>query len=159
MGLKAVQGNGALRAHWSQQAATGQAGPPRPRSRGALPAVAGESQSTPAYPLSHRLSIIRPVPGSVVAANRDTCLSPGSHKRGASRIHENVARIVSEHLQSFSSGSAGLSPPHAPLPTLREKQDEGEFTAQSSEGWEPSSHCQPQAAPSSLPSPHLTKSH
>lgn len=70
-----------------------------------------------------------------------------------------MAHINSEHLQSSCSGNAELSPLHTPLPTLREKQDKGELTAQGTGGWEPSSRYQPQAALSSLPSPHLTKSH
>lgn len=63
-GLEAVQGKGALRAHQSQQAAKAQAGHPWPRSRGVLTAVAGESQPSPAYPLSHRQSPSTPLPGS-----------------------------------------------------------------------------------------------
>lgn len=93
------------------------------------------------------------------AAGRDTWLSPGSLKMGAPHVLEHMAHVDSERLQSSCSGSAGLTPLHAPLTTLREKQDEGEFTAPGPEGWEPSSRCQPQAAPSSLPSPHLARSH
>lgn len=63
------------------------------------------------------------------AAHRDTWLSPSSPDSEASCILVDIVHIDSKHLQSSCPDSTGLSPFHTPLPTLREKQDEGEFAA------------------------------
>lgn len=89
------------------------------------------------------------------AEKRDTFLSPRSLESGAFSFIADMVHFDSEHLESPCLSGAGVSPPHTPLPNLREKQNEGESVARAL-------RCRtspPSAAPGSPLLPALSPTH
>lgn len=155
-GLEAVEGEGALQAQRCQRAATAQAG--TPGCGGALPCDGLEAPACPRLPSQPHAEPQQPSARWRGAARRGTLLSPCLAELEVFLFLPDMARVDTEHSESPCPGSTGLSPPHAPLPTLREKRDQGEAAAEAPDGWAPSFlPGQPQAAPSPLPSAHLTR--
>lgn len=89
------------------------------------------------------------------AEKRDTFLSPRSLESGAFSFIADMVHFDSEHLESPCLSGAGVSPPHTPLPNLREKQNEGESVARAPRCGTPP----PSAAPGSPLLPALSPTH
>ena len=130
--VPAVPAEGQGRRPWRGRGSAGPAVPagshsptaaPWPRSRGALPTAAGEPLRAPTSPLRRRQTPGTPLPGGRELRAGILCshLAPPSGRSSPS-----FWTWYTSTLSAWSPCpvSAGLSPAHSPLPTLREKQDE-----------------------------------